>query len=86
MRAETRHPVRQLVQTEPCGSMRNDISKASKTRLLVYPEARTCETLCKPMGEQNPRLTSGLSPVYQQDEKRSLFLAADQWNDAYLSL
>ena len=24
MRAETRQPVRQLVQTEPCGSMRND--------------------------------------------------------------
>ena len=38
------------------------------------------------MGEQNPRLTTGSSPVYNQDEKRSLFMAADQWNDAFLSL
>ena len=38
------------------------------------------------MEERNPRFTSGLSPVYQQDEKRSFSLAADQWNDAFLSL
>ena len=29
----------------------------------------------------------GTNPaVYQRDERRSLFLAADQWTDAYLSL
>ena len=38
------------------------------------------------MEEQNPRLTRGLSAVYHRDEKHSLFLAADQWNDAFLSL
>ena len=38
------------------------------------------------MREQNPRLTTGLSAVYHQDEKRSSFLAVDQWTDAYLSL
>ena len=32
------------------------------------------------------RFITGLSPVYQRDEKRSLFLAADQWNEAFLSL
>ena len=37
------------------------------------------------MGEQNPRLTTGLSVVYQWDEKRAFFLAADQWTDAFLS-
>ena len=31
----------------------------------------------------DPRLIIGLSPVYHKDEKRSLFLAADQWNDAF---
>ena len=37
--------------------------KASKTRRLnIPPEARTSEILFKPMGEQNPRLTRGLSP------------------------
>ena len=25
-------------------------------------------------------------PFYHRDEKRSFFLAADQWNDAFLSL
>ena len=35
------------------------------------------------MREQNQRLTTGLSAVYQRDEKRSSFLAADQWTDAY---
>ena len=38
------------------------------------------------MAEQNLRLTTGSSPVYKRDEKRSFFLAADQWTDAYLSL
>ena len=73
-------------------------SKASKTcRLNEPPEARTSEILCKPMEEQNPRLTRGSSPVhprflrglsavYQWDEKRSFFLAADQWSNAFLSL
>ena len=62
-------------------------SKASKKRRFnVSPEARTSEILCKPTEEQNQRLTSGLSAVYHRDEKRSLFLAADQWTDAFLSL
>ena len=38
------------------------------------------------MEEHNERLTSGLSAAYQRGEKRSLFLAADQWTDAFLSL
>ena len=38
------------------------------------------------MEERNERLTRGLSAVYQRDGKRSLFLAADQWTDAFLSL
>ena len=59
-------------------------SKASKKRRFnVSPEARTSEILCKPTEEQNQRLTRGLSPIYQRGEKRSLFLAADQWNDAF---
>ena len=42
-------------------------SKASKKRHFnVSPEARTGEILCKPTEEQNQRLTSGLSAVYQQ--------------------
>ena len=62
-------------------------SKASKKRRFnVSPEARTSEILCKPTGEQNQWLTSGLPAVYQRDEKRALFLAAEQWNDALLSL
>ena len=47
--------------------------------------------LCKPMEEQNPQLTRGLSAAdnrftYPRDETRSSFLAADQCTDAYLSL
>ena len=57
-----------------------------KIRFNVSPEARTSETLCKPIEEQNQRLTRGLPPVYERDEKRSLFLAADQWTEAFLSL
>ena len=34
--------------------------------LNVSPEARTSEILCKPMEEQNPRLTTGPSPVDQR--------------------
>ena len=44
-------------------------------------QARTNEILCKPMEEQNPRLTRGSSAVYQQDRERSSFLAADQSTD-----
>ena len=63
------------------------LSKASKPRHFnVSREARTSEILCKPTEEPNQRLTSGLSAVYQRGEKRSLFLAADQWNNAFLSL
>ena len=29
---------------------------------------------------------SGLSAVHEQDEKRSLFLAAEQWTDGFLFL
>ena len=62
-------------------------SKASKKRRFnVSPKARTSEFLCKPTEEQNQRLTIGLSAVYHPDEKRSLFLAAKRWNDAFLSL
>ena len=61
--------------------------KASETRRLnVSPEARTSEILCKPMEEQNPRLTRGSSAVYRRDERRSLFLAAYQWTDGFLFL
>ena len=74
------------------------LPKTSKTRRFnVSPEARTSETLFKPTKEQNQLLTSGLPAVYQRfisglptvyqrDEKRALFLAAEQWNDAFLSL
>ena len=40
----------------------------------------------KPLGEQSVRLTSGSRQVYERDGKRSLFLAADQCADVYLSL
>ena len=42
--------------------------------------------LCKPMEEQNPRLTTGLSAISKRDDGRSSFLVADQWTDDYLSL
>ena len=62
-------------------------SRASKTTVLNNsPGARTREILCKSLGEQNVRLTSGLRSLYQRDEKRSVFLAADLITDAYLSL
>ena len=62
-------------------------SKESRTYCLNFsPEARTSEILGKPMEEQSPRLTTGSSAVYQRDKKRSLFLAATQWADAFLSL
>ena len=40
----------------------------------------------KRMREQNQQLKSGLEAVYLRDEKRSLFLAADQWTDAFFGL
>ena len=55
-------------------------------RFNVSQKAQTGEILGKPTEEQNQRLTTGLSAVYHRDEKRALFLAADQWNDAFLSL
>ena len=66
-------------------------AKASKIRRLkVSPEARTSEILCKPSaGTKSPvdnRFICGLSSVYQRDRERSLFLAADQWTDAFLFL
>ena len=60
-------------------------SKASKKRRFnVSPEARTSEIPCKATAEQNQRLTTGLSAVYPRDEESALFLAAEQWNDAFL--
>ena len=60
------------------------LSKASKTRRLnVFPEAQTSEFQCKPIEKQNTRLNRCSSAVYHRDDKRSLFLAADQWNDAF---
>ena len=51
-------------------------SRASKTTVLnIFLDARTREILCKPAAEQ----TRGRQAVYQRDEKRSLFLAANQW-------
>ena len=44
------------------------------------------QILCKPMGEENVRWTTGLSAVYPRDEGCSSSLAADQCKDAYLSL
>ena len=62
-------------------------SKASNTPVLnVSSGSRTSEMLCKPVGEQSPRWTRVGSAVYQRDEKRSSFLAADQWTVAFLSL
>ena len=52
----------------------------------IFSRARTNEILFKPLEEQNQRLTTSLSAVYQRDDKRALFLAAEQWNDAFLSL
>ena len=41
--------------------------KASQTRRLnVSPGARTSEILCKPMEEQNPRLTTGPSTIHHR--------------------
>ena len=47
-------------------------------RIYVFQKLRTNEILVKPTGEQIQRLTRGLSPVYERDEKRYLFLAAEQ--------
>ena len=53
------------------------LSPQTKSNSLNIPlQARTKEFLCKPAGEQNPQLTTGLSAVYHQDEKRSSFLDA----------
>ena len=48
------------------------------------PDTRTSEILCKTKEDQNQQLTTSLSAVYHQDDKRSLFLAAEQWNDFFL--
>ena len=55
----------------------------SRTSLRKHEQAKS---YVNRMREQSPRLTTDLSAVYQRDEKRSLFLAAEQWTDAYLSL
>ena len=62
-------------------------SKASKTTVLnVSSEARTNEILYRPIGEQNPQLSIGLSAVYPRDHEGSSFLAADQCTVAFLFL
>ena len=48
--------------------------RSENTLLGVFLEARRQETLCKPMGGQNPRLTRGLSAMYHRGEARSSFL------------
>ena len=73
------YSLRKQKSTVPC-------KPSKKRRFNVSPQARTSETLCKPTEEQNQRLTNGLSAVYHRDEKRALFLAAEQWNDAFVSL
>ena len=57
-----------------------------KTVLNVSSQARTKEILCKPLREQNVRLTRGFSPVYHRDRERSSLLAVDQCTDGHLSL
>ena len=50
------------------------LSKASKTRRLnASQEAQTSEILFKPMEEQNPRLTTGSSPVYPKASRKRRF-------------
>ena len=61
-------------------------NRSKKNRFNVSSEARTGETPCKPTEKQNQRLTTGFSAVCHWDEKRALFLAAELWNDACLSL
>ena len=56
--------------------------RSKKTLLGMSLEARTKETLCKPMEEQNVRLTRGLFVVCPRDDGRSSFVAADQCTDA----
>ena len=65
--------------------------KASKIRFLnVSPEARTSKIPCNPKTGTKPpvdrRFVSGVKAVSPRDERGSLFLAADQWTDAFLSL
>ena len=60
------------------------ISKAFETGCFnVFLGARTRDFLCQPTEEQNQRLTTNLSAVYQQDEKTTLLLAAEQLNDRF---
>ena len=62
-------------------------SKAwKKRRFNVSLEARTSEILFNPTdggtkSAVDNQFITGLSPVYQQNEKRFLFVTADQWND-----
>ena len=55
--------------------------RLKNTLLGVFLEARTKETLCKPM-EQNKRLTTVFSAFYPRDDGRSSFLVADQYTVA----
>ena len=63
------------------------LSRASKTNVLnVTSEERKIEILCKRLEEQNTRLARDLLAVYDRDDKRSFFLAADLCTDVYLSV
>ena len=73
------------------GNKRPSYPPRHRRRLLnVPPKARTNKILCKPSAGTKSavekRFIRGLSAVYHRDEKRSSFLAADQWTDAFLSL
>ena len=57
--------------------------QSKKNRFNVSPEKRKGVILCKPTEEQNDLLTTNLSAVFHQDEKRALCLAAEQWTDAF---
>ena len=63
MRAETRHPVRQLVQTEPCGSMRND-----KTFRIEYPHIPLADRF-EAFGGAVKRDRARLNRIIQPDKK-----------------
>ena len=53
------------------------------SRTLFFRKHEQAKPHVNRMREQSPWLTSCLSAVYMRDEKRSLFLAADQWTVAY---
>ena len=59
------------------------LRQVAGTSLLKHVEAKS---YVNRMRKQNKTLTTGLPAAYNWDEKRSVFLAADQWTDAFLYL